>query len=66
MMRSPIASTFESLCSRVALAENKSCTSAQRMPGTLLAAIVIPMPVPQIRIPLSAFPATTFSHTVSA
>src|SRR5699024_10156920 len=60
---SPIAKILESLCWRVAFAENVSCTNAQRMPFVLLAVILIPIPVPQIRIPLSYSPAATFSAT---
>src|SRR5699024_4924585 len=53
MTRWPNANTFESLCCLVTSAVKTSCTSAQRTPFTLLEAIDIPMPVPQIKIPVS-------------
>src|SRR5699024_9409130 len=53
MTLSPIARMFESLCSLVALAENVSCTKAHLIPLTLFAEILMPIPVPQIRMPLS-------------
>ena len=48
-----------SLCARVALALNTSWHNAQRMPFTLLAVILTPIPVPQITIPLSHIPLDT-------
>ncbi len=55
-----------SLCCLVAFAEKQSPTRAQRTPGTLFAAMDIPIPVPQSRIPLSKSPATTASPTALA
>ena len=54
------------LCSRVAWALNVSPHSAARIPGTLLAQILTPIPVPHTSIPNSKFPATTSSATFSA
>ena len=48
IMPPPMASTLASLCSRVILADNVSEHSAHRTPGTLLAAMLMPMPVVQI------------------
>ena len=64
--RAPRQRIFASLWERVASAENASPTTAARMPLTLLAAILIPMPVPQTRTPLSASFAATQSATAKA
>lgn len=40
-----------------------SRTSAERTPGTLFTALLIPTPVPQIQTPKSALPLTTCSPT---
>ena len=48
-----IARTFVSLCSLVILALKTSWTRAQRMPFTLLAEMLMPIPVPHIKMPLS-------------
>ena len=50
----------------VARAENSSDITAARIPFTLLAAILIPIPVPQTRRPFSALPDTTSSATFRA
>ena len=55
----PSARTFASLCSRARRAVSTSLADAARMPWTLLAAIAMPIPVPQIRMPESTFPSTT-------
>ena len=44
-------------------AENGSWQTAARIPGTLLAQIAMPIPVPHTRIPLSYSPAATASAT---
>ena len=62
----PSASTFASLCSLVACAQKQSVHYAARIPGTLLAAIEIPIPVPQIRIPFSHSPSTMACATFLA
>ena len=49
----PIAKILASLCCLVASAEKQSEHKAARIPFTLFAAIEIPIPVPQIIIPLS-------------
>ena len=54
----PKAKMLASLCSLVASALKQSLHTAARIPGTLFAAIEIPMPVPQIKIPLSHSPST--------
>ena len=52
---SPKAIIFASLSFLVASASSILSTFAQRIPFTLLQAILIPIPVPQIAIPKSAF-----------
>jgi len=52
-----------SLCSLVASAEKQSLQRAHLMPFTLFAVMDMPMPVPQIKIPFSYFPAATASAT---
>src|ERR1019366_4524896 len=66
VMRAPNVSTLASLCSRDNSASDSLTTRAARMPGTLLAAIDIPMPVPQTRMPKSALCAATSSATACA
>ena len=55
--------TLRSLCSRASAAPSTSPITAARMPGTLLAAIAMPTPLPQTRMPRSAWPAATASAT---
>ena len=52
----PIQSTFALLCSLVACALKQSLHNAALIPLTLLAAILIPIPVPHKRIPSSHSP----------
>ena len=61
--RAPSARTFASLCSLVASAEKQSPHKAARIPLNRFAAIEIPIPVPQINIPLSHTPAKMALHT---
>ena len=61
--RAPSVSTFKSLCSRDSLAVSVSTIGADRTPSTLLAAIAIPTPVPQTRMPRSKRPPATPSAT---
>src|SRR5437899_12126231 len=56
IMRWPKAITLASLCSRVRRADVTSCTSAARTLGLRLAAIEMPMPVPQTITPVSTLP----------
>ena len=55
-----------SLCRRASSAVAASWTSAARMPGTLLAAMEMPMPVEQMRTPSLAEPPTTSAATARA
>ena len=57
--RAPKQMTFASLWQRVRRAENVSLTHAARIPLCLFAAMLMPMPVPQTRIPFSYFPSAT-------
>src|SRR5271157_2850376 len=66
MVSAPSASTLASLCSRDRPASNSVSTLAARMPGTLLAAIDIPIPVLHTRMPRSAPCAATSSPTARA
>src|SRR5271157_1142458 len=66
MVSAPSASTLASLCSRDRPASNSVSTLAARMPGTLLAAIDMPIPVLHTRIPRSAPCAATSSPTARA
>jgi hypothetical protein len=52
-----------SLWARLIRAMNGSEQRAARMPGTLLAVMAMPMPVPQTRRPRSALPDATDSAT---
>ena len=54
------ATIFESLSFLVTLASSLVSTFAQRIPFTLLHAILIPIPDPHIAIPKSTFLSTTF------
>ena len=54
--RSPKVRILASLWARVMRALKVSEQQQARMPFTLLAAMAMPTPVPQMRIPLSAFP----------
>ena len=62
----PRQSTLALLCALETLAEYVSLHNAALIPRTLFAAIDIPIPVPQMRIPLFAFPLITLSHTERA
>lgn len=53
--RAPSARTFASLCSLVASAEKQSPHKAARIPLNRFAVIEIPIPVPQIVIPIWVF-----------
>ena len=64
--RAPSARTFASLCCRDSRAASTSETTAARTPATLLAAIDMPMPLPQTRIPRSQRPFATASATALA
>src|SRR5208337_98084 len=66
MMLAPSVSTLASLCSRDRSASNSVSTFAARMPGTLLAAIDMPIPVLHTRMPRSATFAATSSATARA
>jgi len=55
----PNAMMFALLCSFVSLADTGSLTTAARTPFTLLAAMEIPIPVPQIKTPASTSPLAT-------
>ena len=59
MTLAPIANIFASLCSLVACAEKQSWQSAALIPFILFAEIDIPIPVPQMMIPLSHSPEAT-------
>ena len=50
-MRAPMATTWASLCWRPSCAVSMLQASAQRMPGTLFAAICSPLPEPPITMP---------------
>jgi len=54
-----MASTLASLCSLVIFAERVSQQRAQRIPGTLFAAMLMPIPVVQITMPFSHVPSAT-------
>src|SRR5688572_15338993 len=62
----PSASTFASLCSRLLSTVFTSWHSAQRTPGTRLAAMVEPMPAPSMTTPRAARPVATASPTAFA
>jgi hypothetical protein len=59
-------STLRSLCSRATRAVSTSAMAAARTPGSLLAAIAIPMPVPHTRTPRSNRPSLTPRATAEA
>ena len=59
MTRPPMQSTFMSSSSTPWWAEKLSCTSAARTPGTLLAAMHAPTPLPQTAMPRSSSPRLT-------
>ena len=63
--RAPKHTTLALLCWRARRAELTSCTTAARTPRTLLAAMAIPIPVPQQHIPKSASPRATARPTAS-
>ena len=56
VVRAPTQSTLAWLCRRARAAVVTSWTTAARTPGTLLAAMAMPMPVPQMQTPRSADP----------
>ena len=64
--RAPRGDHVASLCARDKRADSTSVTTAARTPCTLLAAIDMPMPLPQTRIPQSWRPLTTLSPTAFA
>src|SRR5271165_913500 len=61
--RAPSASTLALLCARLSRAEVTSCATAQRIAGFRLAAIDMPMPVPQTRTPSCTVPSATAAAT---
>ena len=65
-VRAPNARMLASLCWRVSFALYGSEQCAQRTPRTLFAAMEMPIPVPQMRIPRSQSPETTALATFSA
>jgi len=64
-IRAPNAIILALLCSFTSLAVAQSEHTAARTPFTLFAAMEIPTPVPQMRIPQSASPPTTARPTFS-
>jgi hypothetical protein len=62
--RAPKQMMFALLCSRASAAETGSLAFAARMPGRLFAAMLMPMPVPQMRMP-SAGRVSLISRAVS-
>ena len=60
------ASTFRSLCCREIRAVSTSPQTAARMPGTLFAAIAMPMPVPHTSTPRCTSPLVTARATAAA
>ena len=64
--RSPMQSAFALLCSLANWAVNTDSTWAARIPWILLAAMLIPSPVPQIKIAAAHFFSTTAWHAFSA
>ena len=62
----PSASTLAPVCSRAYRASVGLMHMAARTPGTLLAAIVDPMPAPSITTPASASRRATWSATAAA
>jgi len=64
--RSPRQRTLASLWARVMRASHSVRQSAARTPGILLAAIDMPMPVPQTRMPKRALPEATSRDTATA
>ena len=66
MTLAPIHMTFASLLKIERSVENGSWQTAARIPGTLLAVIAIPIPVPHTRIPRSQVPSVTFLQVLTA
>lgn len=64
--RAPSARTFRSLCSRDSRALVSSPMAAARMPGTLFAAIAMPIPLPQTSTPRANRPSLTPRATAVA
>ena len=50
---------FALLCCLASFASSREFTSAHRTPGTLFAAMEIPMPLPQQTMPSAALPSAT-------
>ena len=63
VVRPPRQMTLASLCRRARRAVVTSWTSAALTPATLLAAMLMPMPVPHTQIPRSALPSATARPT---
>ena len=61
VVRAPSANTLALLCRRESRASSESWQSAARTPGTRLAAILMPIPLPHTATPRSARPAATAS-----
>ena len=57
---------LESLWRRVISVQNSFVHTEARMPFTLFAAMLIPMPVPQQRMPFSHSPPATLCATAAA
>jgi len=66
MTRAPMVRIWASLLLRARSAENVSWARAALTPGTLLALMAIPMPVPHMRMARSKRPAATCSATAKA
>ncbi len=64
-VRPPRQTTLAWLCRRARVAVVTSWTTAARTPGTLLAAMAMPMPVPQTHTPSSARPPATARPTAA-
>ena len=64
--RPPKQMAFALLCIRVYRALNVSEQQAARMPGILFAAMLMPMPVPQMRIAFEQRPSVTARQAASA
>jgi len=66
MVRAPKQAMFASLCWRVRRASVVVCTTVARMPRWRFAAIAMPMPEPQTRMPKGTSPAATAATTLRA
>ena len=65
VVRAPKQSTLAWLCCLASVAVVTSCTTAARTPGTLFAAMEMPIPVPQTQTPNSAEPSVTARPTAA-